>query len=388
LISTRQDGRHGDILFPGEEDSAVRSKQPIPIERPRPQDGRDDAGERHSYSSGRSGMKPYVKRTLQIAVILAIAILGALCATQTNQTPTIELYVLALIALGIVGVGLGEIREADSPTIASPRRGSLKQADATAQHFDSALGVIVKLIQAHLEENSRYSDSLERANKDLPSLDRPEQVRAVVSLLIDENEKIQTKMNELSKNLEASRAQVAKLRSNLAEANELGLRDPLTSLGNRRFFDANLAKEVKLAQGEGADLCLVMADLDHFKKINDRFGHPVGDMVLKLFGELLSSNIKGKDTAARYGGEEFAIIFPSTKLDDAAHITDQIRHQLEGKQWMLSASGQRIGTITASFGVARLRRGEDPEALVKRVDAKLYEAKISGRNRVVVDSAA
>ena len=335
-------------------------------------------------------MRPLIKRALQIAVILAIAVLGALCATKTSAAPEVEFYVLALIALGILGVGLGEIRD---PVLAQDelvleRRGSLKKGDPMAQQFDSALSVIVKLIQAHLEENTLYSDSLERANRDLPTLDKPEQVRAVVSLLIDENEKIQTKMNELSKNLETSREQVAKLRSNLAEANELGMRDPLTSLGNRRFFDANLLKEIKDAHDDSSDMCLVLADLDHFKKINDRFGHQVGDMVLKLFGELLSSNVKGRDTAARYGGEEFAIIFPNTQLDDAAHITDNIRTQLESKQWMLSGTGQRIGMITASFGVARLRRGEDGQALIKRVDAKLYEAKVSGRNRVAVDTAA
>jgi diguanylate cyclase len=335
-------------------------------------------------------MRPAVKRALQIIVILAIAILGALSATQAAATPLVEAYVLGLIALGILGVGLSEVRDfvVTPPEAQLVPRGSLRKGDPVAQQFDSALTVIVKLIQAHLEDNSNYSDSLERANRDLPSLDKPEQVRAVVSLLIDENEKIQSKMNDLSRSLETSRSQVAKLRSSLAEANELGMRDPLTSLGNRRFFDSNLLKEIKEAQNDNSDMCLVLADLDHFKKVNDRFGHPVGDMVLKLFGELLSSNIKGRDTAARYGGEEFAIIFPKTRLDDAAHITDHIRSQLETKQWMLSASGQRIGRITASFGVARLRRGEDPEALLKRVDAKLYEAKISGRNRVAVDTAA
>jgi len=335
-------------------------------------------------------MKSLIKRTLQIAVILGIAVLGALCATKTSAVPEVEFYVLALIALGILGVGLGEIRD----VVVAPgepvfeRLGSLKKGDPMAQQFESALTVIVKLIQAHLEENSHYSDSLERANRDLPTLDKPEQIRAVVSLLIDENEKIQDKMSELSKNLESSREQVAKLRSNLAEANELGLRDPLTSLGNRRFFDANLVKEIDEAHSENSDMCLVLADLDHFKKVNDRFGHPVGDMVLKLFGELLSSNIKGRDTAARYGGEEFAIIFPNTKLRDAAQLIDDIRTQLETKQWMLSGTGQRIGMITASFGVACLRRGEDSEALLRRADAKLYEAKISGRNRVAVDTAA
>ena len=337
-----------------------------------------------------SAMKTLVKRAVQIAVVVAIAIVGALCATRASASPEVELYVLALIALGILGVGVGEIKEAAAVAPGEPmeRRGSLRKGDPMAQHFDSALGVIVKLIQAYLDDNSRYSDSLERANRDLPTLDKPEQVRAVVTSLIDENERIQNKMTELSKSLETSREQVAKLRSNLAEANELGLRDPLTALGNRRFFDANLIREIKEAHGDESDMCLVLADLDHFKTVNDRFGHPVGDMVLKLFGELLSSNIKGRDTAARYGGEEFAIIFPNTRLDDAANIADGIRTQLENKQWMLSGTGQRIGTITASFGVARLRRGEASEALIKRVDAKLYEAKVGGRNRVAIDTAA
>ena len=333
-------------------------------------------------------MRPLFKRALQILVILAIAIVGALCASQAMEMPLAEAYVLALIALGILGVGVGEIKEAVVAPILSVRGGSLAKGDPMAQQYDSALAVIVKLIQGHLDDNSRFNDSLERANRDLPSLDQPEQVRAVVSLLIDENEKIQTKMNELSKSLETSRAQVVKLRSNLAEANELGMRDPLTSLGNRRFFDTNLVKEIKEAHNDNTDMCLVLADLDHFKKVNDRFGHPVGDMVLKLFGELLSNNIKGRDTAARYGGEEFAIIFPHTDIEDAATITDSIRTQLETKQWMLSSSGQRIGTITASFGVAKLRRGEDPENLIRRADAKLYEAKVSGRNRIAVDTAA
>jgi diguanylate cyclase len=328
------------------------------------------------------------KRGLQILVVLAIAILGAFCAKEAAETPLVEAYALGLIALGIVGVGLSEIKDAAVGESTTIRRGSLQRIDPMAQQFDGALAVIVKLVQAHLEDNSNYSNSLELANRELSTLDKPEQVRAVVSLLIDENEKIQDKMNDLSKNLEASRSQVAKLRANLAEANEMGMRDPLTSLGNRRFFDTNLIKEIEEAHSDNSDMCLVLADLDHFKKINDRFGHPVGDMVLKLFSELLSSNIKGRDTVARYGGEEFAIILPRTRLAAAAHITDEIRTQLETKQWMLSASGQRIGTITASFGVARLRRGEDPEALIKRVDAKLYEAKISGRNRVAIDTAA
>ncbi len=166
------------------------------------------------------------------------------------------------------------------------------------------------------------------------------------------------------------------------------MRDPLTKLGNRRFFDTNLSKEVTEAHDENSDVCLALGDIDEFKKINDRFGHQVGDMVLKQFGELLSRNIEGRDTAARYGGEEFAIIFPCTTLPDATHIVDRIRSQLAAKQWVLSSNGQRIGKITASFGVAQLRHNEEAQSLLKRADAKLYEAKVAGRNRVEIDEAA
>ena len=127
-----------------------------------------------------------------------------------------------------------------------------------------------------------------------------------------------------------------------------------------------------------------MCDIDRFKAINDKFGHPVGDMVLKLFSEILSNNIKGRDTVARVGGEEFAIIFPQTPTADAAAIADQIRKQLEAKKWVVGSSGAPLGAVTASFGVAQLRADEGAEELFKRADEALYRAKSEGRNRVAV----
>ena len=128
--------------------------------------------------------------------------------------------------------------------------------------------------------------------------------------------------------------------------------------------------------------------LDRFKAINDTFGHQIGDEILKMFAKLLSSNVKGRDTVARFGGEEFAIILPETELDDADRLTENIRSQLESKELAVNTSGQPIGKITASFGIAQLDERDDADTLVKRADARLYEAKCAGRNRVVVDRAA
>jgi diguanylate cyclase len=110
-------------------------------------------------------------------------------------------------------------------------------------------------------------------------------------------------------------------------------------------------------------------------------------MVLKLFAELLVTTIRSQDIAARFGGEEFAVLFPDTRLADASATVSRIRTQLESKQWAVAASGERIGAVTASFGVARLNATESAEDLVRRADAKLYEAKSNGRNRVLVDVA-
>ncbi len=190
---------------------------------------------------------------------------------------------------------------------------------------------------------------------------------------------------ELSVNLEKSRSQVGALRSKLAEAQAIGMRDSLTSLGNRRSFDSNLAKEISEARARGTDMCLMMGDLDHFKKVNDNYGHPFGDRVLKYFAELLSKHIKDGDIAARLGGEEFAVILPQTTLESATRLTDQIRNRLEAQQWMNAQSGQLFSKITASFGIVRLGENDDSETLVKRADTMLYEAKRAGRNRIIIE---
>ncbi|MFI4994488.1 MAG: GGDEF domain-containing protein [Hyphomicrobiales bacterium] len=334
-------------------------------------------------------MRRGTKLSLLTAVIAAGAALTLVSVMQMSDNPLAEACVLGLVVLGVIGFGINEIETpATAAAVAPAGHNGSPESNGLEQQFAGALAVVVKLIQTHLGANSRYSDSLESANRDLSFLERPDQIRAVVALLIDENNKMRTKLNDLSEGLEASRSQVAALRSNLAEANEISLRDPLTMLGNRRLFDMNLAKEVAEAHDDKSDLCLALGDIDEFKKINDRFGHQVGDMVLKRLGEILTKNVEGGDTAARYGGEEFAMIFPCTALPDATHIVDRILRQLAAKQWVLNTNGQPVGRITASFGLVQLRRDEDAQSFVRRADAKLYEAKLAGRNRVEIDDAA
>jgi diguanylate cyclase len=158
--------------------------------------------------------------------------------------------------------------------------------------------------------------------------------------------------------------------------------DPLTGLKNRRGFDVILSAQVSASRSANQPLSLILADIDHFKAINDRYGHPAGDDVLRWFSRILSGNVKGRDTVARYGGEEFAVILPATPLENASKVAAHIKAQLEQQVWQKPGAPNTLLRVTASFGVAQLAEGEGTSGLVSRADAKLYEAKSSGRNRV------
>jgi diguanylate cyclase len=127
---------------------------------------------------------------------------------------------------------------------------------------------------------------------------------------------------------------------------------------------------------------LVLCDLDRFKRINDTFGHNVGDSVIRQFAQTMRLGIKGKDTAARYGGEEFALLLPETQILGARHVAEKIRQAFAAQAFVLTETQQRIGSLSASFGVAEHQPGESIEALAARADAALYRAKNNGRNRV------
>jgi diguanylate cyclase len=310
---------------------------------------------------------------------VAIMILGALCEARLRDDPMAAIYVLGMIGACLAVVGLGGM----APTSAA-RQERTKQAER-GRNVDEVLRRITRLVREHVADAAGYSDRLRGANQKLSQLAASEPIDEIVLSLIKNNQDMQGKVLTLSDKLDESRTQIIQLQSSLAKAEEFGLKDSLTGIGNRRFFDSSLADEVALALSHGHELCLFIADLDHFKRINDGFGHVVGDTLLKIFAELLTSNLKGQDRVARYGGEEFAVLFPRTRLNDAVSVAEQIRRQLEAKQWVIGRSGERVGTLTASFGLARLGPGESGPSLVQRADAMLYRAKARGRNRVEAD---
>lgn len=257
----------------------------------------------------------------------------------------------------------------------------LRRASAF-DRLERELAGLLALVRAHLMAREKYTHSLANAQSRLAELSGAEQVRVIVSLLVAENERMRRDNADYQGRIEDCARQIETLQSNLSGAEEAALKDPLTGTGNRRSFDAVITKTVQDSNEQQKPASLIMCDIDHFKRVNDAFGHQVGDEVIKLLAHVIESNIRETDTVIRYGGEEFAIILPTAEREAATSIAERIRRQFEAKRLTIRETNQNIGQLTASFGVAQHRTGDDVDTFVQRADAKLYEAKASGRNRV------
>jgi diguanylate cyclase (GGDEF)-like protein len=177
-----------------------------------------------------------------------------------------------------------------------------------------------------------------------------------------------------------------KLERALRRLREEASTDPLTGLANRRSLREFLQRAWSRARRGTSPLAIVMIDLDHFKRVNDDFGHEAGDRVLAGVAELLNSHIRASDLACRFGGEEFALVLPDATLDAVRRRAEGI--QLAVRQLEPKHRGRSLGSITASFGVAMFPdHAQDPESLLRAADQALYEAKAAGRDRIVVSSA-
>jgi len=177
------------------------------------------------------------------------------------------------------------------------------------------------------------------------------------------------------------------LRNNLDHSLELAVTDQLTGLHNRRYMTGQLDSLVKRAAMGGEPVSALLIDIDFFKKINDTFGHDIGDEVLREFALRLASNVRAIDLPCRFGGEEFVVVMPDTQLADALRIAERIRNHVAGSPFKVGPTKEQL-TVTISIGVsATLGADDTPEALLKRADQGVYQAKASGRNAVVGKAA-
>lgn len=173
-------------------------------------------------------------------------------------------------------------------------------------------------------------------------------------------------------------------RNRVAELEQIALADPLTGLGNRRYLMAELAGRHQDFMEHGWRFGVLFADIDHFKRINDEYGHDVGDEGLKMVARTLSYALRDGEPLARYGGEEFVILLPHADAGTLSRKAEMLRGLVESSRLVVC---RRPISLTISIGATVVTPGDDPETLLRRADALLYEAKSTGRNRVITDTS-
>jgi diguanylate cyclase len=258
--------------------------------------------------------------------------------------------------------------------------------DSVGSKVVDEIDQIMAMIEAAVGTTSSYTESLVDVSQRLGSTGDREGLRTIVEILVRSTREVEQTNQSLEARLRASKQEINQLQENLETVRNESLTDPLTGLANRKYFDQMVERAVVDAKTKDEQLSLLMSDVDHFKAFNDTYGHLIGDQVLRLVAQAVKQNVKGQDIAARYGGEEFAVILPKTALQQALTVADHIRRAVASKELIKRSTGENLGRVTISVGVAMLHREDAVQPLIERADACLYVAKRNGRNLVVCET--
>ncbi|WP_333824766.1 GGDEF domain-containing protein [Pinisolibacter sp.] len=258
-----------------------------------------------------------------------------------------------------------------------------ERIDEVGGRLSEEIKGVAGMLATQMESTSSYSSSLGEARTALAGAKDTGSVETIVQGLIDVTHRTERTNRELEGQLAESRRQIAELQESLEAIRYESLVDDLTTLANRKHFEQSLDRLMAEAQQTNVPFSLLFTDIDHFKKFNDTFGHQTGDQVLRLVALALKQNIKGQDIACRFGGEEFAVLLPRTDIAQSVVVAEHIREAVFSKELVKRSTGENLGRITISIGVAEWRRGDTAQSIVERADVCLYAAKRGGRNMVI-----
>lgn len=225
---------------------------------------------------------------------------------------------------------------------------------------------------------------LEKHLVTLASSNEPKNILHIASDIISETRNFVEQTRKFESDLSDSTQEISFLKGELDQARQQASLDALTNLHNRRGFDLAIEETMVTSLSEELNFCLLILDIDHFKIINDTHGHLVGDKVLIGLSKLLTKHMRGNDYLARFGGEEFSVILRETPITGAFSVAENLRKSIEKLRLKHVKTGEQIGQVTISIGVANYRKGESVVDLIHRCDRALYRAKSLGRNRTVL----
>jgi len=250
------------------------------------------------------------------------------------------------------------------------------------------LGQAMATIDAAAGTIASYRQDLKRLVREVEGVHDRERLGAIVDGLLQATRSMEATNEIFAASLKASRQEFGEAREKVDTLRVDSLTDTLTQLANRACFERELERCIAASDASNDGLCLLLMDIDRLGKINDTFGHMAGDQVLRVVSHALKQHLQQNDVAARIGGEEFAVLLPKIPLRSALTVGDHIRCRVMAMQFIKRSTGESMGRITLSGGIARYRRGETSWELMRRADHCLAAAKRHGRNRVICDDDA
>lgn len=252
------------------------------------------------------------------------------------------------------------------------------------------ISLMLKDITGHVSETegdlAGHGNKLGELANQISEANDYQEVKKIVDEMLVETKELINSGKRLQNRMKISSDDLKQLQQELEKSQQEAQTDTLTTLINRRGLEKKFELERIRARQNDTPFSIVMIDIDHFKKVNDTYGHLVGDSLLKSLAGLLKVHLRKNDIAARYGGEEFLILLPETGLAGAEAVGRKIQSALSTKEWKIKETGKSMGKITVSMGIAVYKFNEPEKALIKRADDALYMAKQSGRNLIVTEN--
>lgn len=291
-----------------------------------------------------------------------------------------------------LGIAIDAIQRRDEPittevceTLYDKHIGTDRAQDVLAETQNNTQDILQTILKDVLDAGgaaTEYGNELNAVSAELSNGTEVGKIRDVVQSLVSETAKMANSSQELQAKLESATSDVEALRKRLDQLERESLTDPLTGLMNRKALERHLAACFADHARDGAPFSLIMLDIDHFKDFNDKYGHHIGDAVLRIVSATLTDSSHRDAHAHRYGGEEFSVVLPGASLESALDIAEQYRGSVESKRLKVAKTSEAIAPITISLGVCEVQADDTDDTIMQRADRALYLAKDAGRNNV------
>ena len=240
--------------------------------------------------------------------------------------------------------------------------------------------------QSTLNKNSDYQGKLQSFSASIKNTPEVKGESLLADGMLNMTKDMELHMSSMHGNLLESISELTQLRTQISALRQQASVDSLTGVSNRHALDTSFKQMLTDANNNNQRMSALMVDIDHFKSFNDRYGHLIGDQVLRYVAQVIKNQVKGHDLVGRYGGEEFMVLLPQTLLEGAEALAKQICSAVSQKTLVNKGNEKDYGNVFVSVGVAQSLPGDTPDDLFRRMDKALYQAKSRGRNRVVCSS--